>query len=76
MSSFSVLSTSFVNDSPMNEFVHWKENLLEDTLTVSKSKLGVTTVVLVWVGPHSQLQMTPLDSTLSGRLLALASRPT
>ena len=51
-------------------------NLLEDTLTVSKSKLGVTTIVLVWAGPHSQLQMTPLDSTLSGRLLALASRPT
>ena len=50
MSSFSVLSTSFVNDSPMNAFVHWKENLLEDTLTVSKSKLRVATIVLAGQG--------------------------
>ena len=50
MSSFSVLSTSFANDLQINAFVHWKENLLEDTLTVSKSKLRVTTIVLVGQG--------------------------
>ena len=47
MSSFSVLSSSFVNDSPINAFVRWKENLLEDYFTASKSKLRVASIVLV-----------------------------
>ena len=47
MSSFSVLSSSFVNDSPINAFVRWKENLLEDYFPASKSKLRVAPIVLV-----------------------------
>ena len=47
MSSFSVLSSSFVNDSPINAFVRWKENLLEDYFPASKSKLRVASIVLV-----------------------------
>ena len=47
MSSFSVLSSSFVNDSPINAFVRWKENPLEDYFPASKSKLRVAPIVLV-----------------------------
>ena len=50
MSSFSVLSTIFVDDSPINSYEHWKENLLEDNFPVSKSKLRVATIVLVGQG--------------------------